>query len=110
MGSKFIGVGSYIPTQTITNLYFKDYQFLNEDGIALKQKSEFIANKLKDITGIHERKYVETDAAQRAIENSKIDPETIDYIIFAHNFGDVKFGTIQSDAVPSLAARVKHNL
>jgi 3-oxoacyl-[acyl-carrier-protein] synthase III len=119
MGSKFIGVGSYIPTQTITNLYFKDYQFLNEQGVALKQKSEFIADKLKDITGIHERKYVETDlvtsdigliAAQRAITDAQIDPETLDYIIFAHNFGDVKFGTIQSDAVPSLAARVKHNL
>jgi len=119
MGSKFIGVGSYIPTQTITNLYFKDYTFLNEEGIALKQKSEFIANKLQDITGIEERKYVETNlvtsdigliAAQRAIKESKIDPETLDYIIFAHNFGDVKFGTIQSDAVPSLAARVKKNL
>ena len=119
MGSKFIGVGSYIPTQTITNLYFKDYQFLNEEGVALKQKSEFIANKLQDITGIEERKYVETNlvtsdigliAAQRAIKESKIDPETLDYIIFAHNFGDVKFGTIQSDSVPSLAARVKHNL
>ena len=119
MGSKFIGVGSYIPTQTITNLYFKDYQFLNEQGVALKQKSEFIADKLKDITGIHERKYVETDfvtsdigliAAQNAIVDAQIDPETLDYIIFAHNFGDVKFGTIQSDAVPSLAARVKHNL
>lgn len=119
MGSKFIGVGSYIPTQKITNLYFKDYRFLNEEGIALKQKSEFIANKLQDITGIEERKYVETNlvtsdigliAAQRAIANAKIDHETLDYIIFAHNFGDVKFGTIQSDSVPSLAARVKHKL
>lgn len=119
MGSKFIGVGSYIPTQTITNLYFKDYEFLNEQGVALKQKSEFIAEKLKDITGIEERKYVDTNlvtsdigliAAQRAIADAQIDPETLDYIIFAHNFGDVKFGTIQSDAVPTLAARVKKNL
>lgn len=119
MRSKIISVGSYIPTQTINNLYFKDYKFLNEDGIALKQKSEFIANKLQDITGIEERKYVDTNlvtsdigliAAQRAIADADIDPETIDYIIFAHNFGDVKFGTIQSDAVPSLAARVKHKL
>jgi len=119
MGSKFIGVGSYIPTQNITNLYFKDYEFLNEQGIALKQKSEFIAEKLKDITGIEERKYVDVNlvtsdigliAAQKAIADAAIDPETLDYIIFAHNFGDVKFGTIQSDAVPSLAARVKKNL
>ncbi len=49
-------------------------------------------------------------AAQAAIENAGIDPETLDYIIFAHNFGDVRFGTVQSDMVPSLAARVKHLL
>lgn len=119
MGSKFTGVGSYIPTQNITNLHFKDYQFLNEQGDALKQNSQHIANKLQDITGIEERKYVDTTlvtsdigyiAAVRAIENAGINPETLDYIIFAHNFGDVKFGTIQSDAVPTLAARVKHKL
>ncbi|HUH25791.1 MAG TPA: hypothetical protein VLY87_04140, partial [Flavobacterium sp.] len=119
MTSKFTGIGSYIPTQTITNLYFKDHQFLNENGTALKQNSEITAEKLKDITGIEERKYVETNlvcsdigliAAQRAIADANIDAEELDYIIFAHNFGDVKFGTIQSDAVPTLAARVKKNL
>jgi hypothetical protein len=35
--------------------------------------------------------------------------QTIDYIIFAHNFGDVKYGTTQSDMIPSLATRVKIN-
>jgi 3-oxoacyl-[acyl-carrier-protein] synthase-3 len=33
--------------------------------------------------------------------------QTIDHIIFAHNFGDVKYGTTQSDMIPSLATRVK---
>jgi 3-oxoacyl-[acyl-carrier-protein] synthase-3 len=47
---------------------------------------------------------------KQRIEDSGIDPETLDYIIFAHNFGDVRFGTVQSDMVPSLAARVKHLL
>lgn len=119
MTSKFTGLGSYIPTRTITNLYFKDYEFLNEDGDALQQTSQVTAEKLKDITGIEERKYVEPElvcsdigliAAQRALADAETDPETLDYIIFAHNFGDVKFGTIQSDAVPTLAARVKHKL
>jgi 3-oxoacyl-[acyl-carrier-protein] synthase-3 len=36
--------------------------------------------------------------------------EKIDYIIFAHNFGDVKSGTNQSDMLPSLATRVKNKL
>jgi 3-oxoacyl-[acyl-carrier-protein] synthase-3 len=49
-------------------------------------------------------------AAQKAIENANIDIETIDYIILAHNFGDVKPNAIQSDILPSLATRVKHKL
>ena len=49
-------------------------------------------------------------AAASAISDANIDAETIDYIIFAHNFGDVKVNTLQSDTVPSLAARVKHLL
>jgi len=38
------------------------------------------------------------------------DPEELDYIIVAHNFGDVKYENRHSDMVPSLAARVKHKL
>lgn len=78
-----------------------------------------ITKKLQKITGIEERRYASSSqvtsdlgfiAAQSAIEDSGIDPETLDYIIFAHNFGDVRFGTIQSDTVPSLASRVKNLL
>ena len=36
--------------------------------------------------------------------------EDLDYIIVAHNYGDVKAGTVRVDACPSLAARVKHLL
>jgi 3-oxoacyl-[acyl-carrier-protein] synthase III len=39
-----------------------------------------------------------------------VDPETIDQLIMAHNFGDVMKHSIQTDAVPSLASRVKHAL
>ena len=48
--------------------------------------------KFLEITGIEERRYVTnnlntsdiaTIAAQRAIEDANIDPETLDYIIFA---------------------------
>ena len=49
-------------------------------------------------------------AARNAIEDSGIDPETIDQIIVAHNFGDTLKETIQMDAVPSLASRIKHQL
>lgn len=119
MTSKIIGVGNYIPSQTISNLFFSQHLFLDESGITLKQDNATIAGKLKAITGIEERRYAGNDqvnsdlgfiAARAAIEDAGIDPETLDYIIFAHNFGDVRFGTVQSDMVPSLAARVKHLL
>ncbi|MGE8431584.1 MULTISPECIES: 3-oxoacyl-ACP synthase III family protein [Chryseobacterium] len=119
MMTKIIGVGNYIPSKTITNLFFDQHVFLNENGILLKEDNASITEKLKKITGIEERRYADNTqvtsdlgviAAQAAIENAGIDPETLDYIIFAHNFGDVRFGTIQSDMVPSLAARVKHTL
>lgn len=119
MMTKITGVGNYIPSETITNLFFDQHIFLNEEGILLKDNNASISDKLKKITGIEERRYARSTqvtsdlgliAARSAIEDAGIDPETLDYIIFAHNFGDVRFGTVQSDMVPSLAARVKHLL
>lgn len=119
MTSKIIGVGNYIPSQTISNLFFDKHLFLDESGATLQQDNATIAGKLKEITGIEERRYAGNQqtnsdlgfiAADAAIQDSGIDPETLDYIIFAHNFGDVRMDTIQSDMVPSLASRVKHLL
>lgn len=119
MTSKITGVGNYIPSETITNLFFDKHIFLNAQGILLKEDNSSITSKLQKITGIEERRYADRTqvtsdlgliAARSAIEDSEIDPETLDYIIFAHNFGDIPFGTKQSDAVPSLASRVKHQL
>jgi 3-oxoacyl-[acyl-carrier-protein] synthase III len=113
------GSGSYIPKKIVKNIDFYQHQFLNEDGSKFPYSNEIVAKKFKDITGIEERRYVEPHlntsdiafyAAQKAVENAKIDPETLDYIILAHNYGDVKHGTIQSDMVPSLASRVKQKL
>lgn len=119
MNSKIIGSGSYIPTITVTNLDFARHQFLNDDGSPFPYPNDVVAEKFKEITGIEERRYVEDHlsasdiayfAAQKAIEDAGIDPETLDYIIFAHNFGNVKQGAIQTDILPSLSSRVKHSL
>ena len=119
MNIKITGSGSYIPTVTVTNKDFAEHVFLNNDGTAFPMANEVITSKFFGITGIEERKYVSDDlstsdiaflAAQKAVEDAKINPETLDYIIFAHNFGNVKKGAIQTDLVPSLATRVKHNL
>ncbi len=117
--SKIIGVGHYLPKQKIDNTHFSEHVFMNESGELLKQDNSTVASKLKEITGIEERRYAADEqlssdlaffAAKQAIEDAKIDAETLDYIIVAHNFGDVKTGTIQSDMLPSLASRVKHLL
>ncbi len=119
MNIKITGSGSYIPTEVISNSDFAKNEFLNEDGTPFQYSNEVVAQKFQQITGIQERRYASENlvtsdlayfAAQKAIEDANIDPETLDYIIFAHNFGDMKFGAIQSDAVPSLAARVKQKL
>lgn len=119
MNIKITGSGSYIPTKIVANSDFSKHEFLNEDGTPFAQPNEIITEKFQGITGIEERRYVADDlitsdiatiASQKAIENANIDPETLDYIIFAHNFGDVKKGAIQGDMLPSLASKVKYNL
>jgi len=119
MKIKISGVGSYIPELKVANSDFGNHTFLNEDGSPFGYPNEVVIGKFKGITGIEQRRYANADqctsdlaflASEKAIANAGIDPETIDYIIFAHNFGDVKPGTIQSDIIPSLATRVKHKL
>ena len=119
MNVKITGSGSYIPNKIVTNLDFANHHFMNEDGSNFNASNDVIAQKFKQITGIEERRYVDKDlqtsdiayfASVKAIENANIDPETLDYIILAHNFGNVKYGAIQGDAIPSLAARVKQKL
>jgi 3-oxoacyl-[acyl-carrier-protein] synthase III len=78
-----------------------------------------IVKQFETITGIRERRYVESgtvtsdiayEAALDALTSSGIDPESLDLIIVAHNFGDVQRRGGQPDLVPSLAARVKSKL
>ncbi len=119
MSIKIIGIGSFIPNLTRKNSDFLKHEFLNDDGSQFPHTNEITIEKFKAITGIEERRYLEenlstsdmaTVAAQKALEDSGIDPETLDYLIVAHNYGDVKHGSFQSDTVPSIATRVKHNL
>lgn len=119
MNIKITGTGSYIPSSIEKNEDFQQHQFLATDGSPFKHENAVIIEKFKAITGIGERRYALNHltasdlgffAAEKAIDDAGIDPETLDYIIVAHNFGDVKHNTIQSDILPSLAARVKHSL
>ena len=113
------GTGSYIPEIIKKNQDFLDNKFLNPDGTSFKVSNEVIIKKFQAITGIEERRYAKSNfnasdmaffAAQKAVNDSKIDQENLDYIIVSHNFGDIKSGTKQSDQLPSLASRVKYKL
>ena len=119
MGITITGTGSYIPKEITSNKDFENHDFYNEDGSSFAHQNDIIIEKFKAITGISERRYAQEKystsdiasfAAQKAIDYAKIDPETLDYIIVAHNYGDVKYGSNQSDTVPSLASRVKSKL
>ena len=119
MNIKITGTGSYIPKIVQKNEAFQQHSFLNIDGSEIPSSNEIIIEKFQAITGISERRYAENHltasdlgalAAEKAIKDAGVDPETLDYIILAHNFGDVKSGSIQSDILPCLAARVKNIL
>jgi 3-oxoacyl-[acyl-carrier-protein] synthase-3 len=119
MNIKITGTGSYIPDVIEKNENFYEHTFLNSDGSVINSTNKVIVEKFKAITGIGERRYVDDSlntsdiafyAAQRAINDASVNPEELDYIIVAHNYGDVKHNVEQSDTVPSIASRVKHLL
>lgn len=113
------GTGAVIPPMIKTNRDFAVTDFYGEDNSKIETPPQEVADKFRQITGIEERRYVEIGvnasdigalAAKIALDDSGIDPETLDQIIVAHNFGDVAKHTIQTDILPALASRIKHTL
>jgi len=116
--SVITGTGSYIPENTISGKHFLEHTFF-DGGVKIDKENEEIIQKFSDITEIKERRYINDDqlnhdigriAAERAIDDAKIDKESLDYIIFCHNFGDVKHNSNRVDMLPALAAKVKLQL
>jgi 3-oxoacyl-[acyl-carrier-protein] synthase-3 len=117
--SVIVGTGSYTPERCVANADFLNNVFYDSAGKRLTKANEETIRKLEEITGISERRFVTDDltasgiaflAAQEALVSSGIDRESLDHLIVAHNFGDVRADNPSSDFVPSLAARVKHRL
>lgn len=113
------GTGSFVPENIISNTKFTENKFYDPQGIPFDANHEEIIEKFVAITGIEERRYADKDmvasdmgaiAAQKAIDDAGIDKETIDQIIVAHIFGDVEYGTNQTDIIPSLGSRIKQKL
>ena len=119
ISSKITGTGAFIPSVIKKNKDFLNKEFLNENGTPFSSETDEIIEKFKAITGIEERRYAKPElntsdlaffAAENAIKDANINKEDLDYIIVAHNFGDVNNGSNQTDLLPSLATRVKHKL
>jgi len=117
--SVIAGSGSYIPEIIVKNSDFLKNEFYDSDGSLSGKDNKETIEKFRQITDIEERRYVSDDlnasdigffAAEDALKTSGIDRESLDYIIVAHNFGDVLAGNRRSDMVPSLASRIKHKL
>jgi len=113
------GTGRYIPSEKVANKNFLHHEFYDSEGKKFDKANGEIVNKLEEITGILERRYIPDNlvtsdiayfAAKEALESSGTDKESLDYIIVAHNFGDVRSDNRKSDLVPNLASRVKHRL
>ncbi len=114
-----VGTGSAIPRRRVSNAEMLGREFWGPDGKKIPKSNEQIIDQFEAITGIRERRYAEDSqvtsdlaaiAATDALDSSGIDRETLDTIIVAHNFGDVRAGSRHSDLVPALAARVKAHL
>lgn len=119
MSIHITGTGSFVPQNIVKNNSFLSKSFFDKDGKGYPNSNNEIIEKFQTITGIKERRYANkehktsdlaTFASVEAIKNASIDKETIDYIIVAHNFGDIEFGTNQYISLPSVATMVKHKL
>ena len=117
--SAITGSGRYIPKRVVANEHFLENEFYTISGERSTKSNADIIEKFEQITEIGERRYVSDRyvtsdigffAACDAIQSSGTDPESLDYIIVAHNFGDVKKSILKTDMVPTLASRIKCKL
>jgi 3-oxoacyl-[acyl-carrier-protein] synthase III len=115
-----IASGSYVPEVLIKNEDFLNHTFFDpKERKELDKSNEEIIQKFYEITNIGERRWATDDqvtsdlatlAAKDALESSGISPDSLDFIIVGHNFGDMESSSQRTSMVPCLAARVKQRL
>jgi 3-oxoacyl-[acyl-carrier-protein] synthase III len=118
--TKIIGSGSYIPEVKIENNHFMSYKFYdNSTNGEFDKSNQEIIDKLREITGIEERRWVRPNqvtsdiasiAVREACISAEIDVEELDFIIVGHNFGDIYEGTNVIDVLPGLGNKIKDKL
>ncbi len=118
--TRIVGTGSYLPPKIVKNSFFRNHRFFDASTGKLFDKSnEEIIQKFRDITNIEERRYAADDqstsdlavfAINEAFKSAGILKESLDFLIVAHNFGDITEGNVRSDMLPGLANKVKMKL
>ena len=119
MNIKITGSGSIVPHHIQNNLGFLNNSFYDPDGNSISNPNEEIIDKFKTITGIKQRRYIKDDetvvdiaveASHLAIKDAQLDAENLNYIIVAHNVGDIEKNSNQVNTLPSLASKIKAGL
>ncbi len=114
------GSGCDLPTRVVENRAFLENGFYRDYGDPFDPADNaHVIERFEEITDIRSRRYADESrmasclgvaAAQHALEDSGIDPETLDHLIVAHNFGDVDPASGRLDFCPTLASRIKARL
>jgi 3-oxoacyl-[acyl-carrier-protein] synthase III len=118
--TRIIGTGSFLPAEIIKNSHFLKNEFFElSTKKKLEKSNEEIIQKFQEITNIEERRYVVKDqmtsdiaayAIRDACKSAGITEESLDFIIVAHNFGDILNGNNRIDVLPALANKAKMKL
>ena len=117
--SVITGTGAFLPGKIMSNEAFIGNTFYKSNGEQITKPTIEIVQKLRDISGIYERRYIEdhhdsadlgAEAGKRAIEDAGVDMETVDEVIVAHNFGNMVYGDRAHHLIPNLGALVKHKI
>ncbi len=117
--TRIIGTGSCLPPKVVKNADFLNHTFYDANGQPFDKENEEIVRKFYEITNIEERRYVGDDqvtsdlaalAVKEACKSAQVSLDSLDFILVAHNFGDISAGNSHSDILPALANRVKMKL
>ena len=120
MGSSIKGSGHALPTHQVKNEDFLNHQFFTKAGEKNTKPSRDIVQKLEEISGIRERRYIGEDeesidilveASQKALTDASLSPNQLQGIIIAHNTGNVRANLGSCfHPIPNVAAVLKNRL
>jgi len=115
----FSAVGECIPEKVVPNSYFLKHKFYLRNGKPDAKPIERILDKFEERTGITSRRYARDDqvasdlgaeALDTACKSSGIELESIDVVIGATDYFDIKYGESFIDTVPGTARKVLSKL